>query len=313
MTTLHLGVDVGGTNLRFGVFADVECVASYRTEMNLRERCAQAGTAEAAQKLVLEALAGGYHRLREQCPEIASVGVAFPGFVTAEGVLRQSPNIPHLEKFALESALADTLQLPVLLENDANAAAFGEFWALRQQSHAAQSLIYVGLGTGVGGGWIQSGRPWRGEGGAAMEIGHLTVVPGGRRCGCGNQGCLEQYASAQGLISSYLEYTGMNADPKIIAQLAQDGVPGAQRAFQTLAEHLGQALAHVVKVLDCRQIRIGGGLSGAWTCFGAALETSLRDSMIPALRDTVEIAPGNAGDEAGMRGAALLAREVLFD
>ena len=70
MNALHLGVDVGGTNLRFGVFADVECVASYRTEMNLRERCAQAGTAEAAQKLVLEALAAGYHRLREQCQKL---------------------------------------------------------------------------------------------------------------------------------------------------------------------------------------------------------------------------------------------------
>ncbi|MEY2342325.1 ROK family protein [Acidithiobacillus sp. IBUN Pt1247-S3] len=311
MSSLYLGVDVGGTNLRFGVFDAAQCIASYRTAMNLRERCAQAGEAAAAQQLVLEALAGGYHRLRQQCPQIDGIGVAFPGFVTADGVLRQSPNIPHLEDFALESALTEALQVPVVLENDANAAAFGEFWSLRQERPDATSLIYVGLGTGVGGGWIQGGRPWRGEDGAAMEIGHLTVVPGGRRCGCGNQGCLEQYASAQGLISSYLETTGMNADPKIIAQLAQDENPAALRAFQTLAEHLGQALAHVIKVLDCRQIRVGGGLSAAWDCFGEELRTQLRSNMIPALQDTVEIAAGNGDDEAGVRGAALLAREVL--
>ena len=313
MSSLYLGVDVGGTNLRFAVFEAAQCVASYRTEMNLRERCAQAGERSAAQQLVLEALASGYHRLRQQCPQIAGVGVAFPGFVTADGVLRQSPNIPYLENFALESALATALQVPVVLENDANAAAFGEFWSLRQDRPDAESLIYVGLGTGVGGGWIQSGRPWRGEDGAAMEIGHLIVVPGGRRCGCGNQGCLEQYASAQGLISSYLEYTGMNADPKIIAQLAEDQNPAALRAFQTLAKHLGQALAHVVKVLDCRQIRVGGGLGAAWNCFGEDLRTQLRSQMIPALQDTVEIAAGNGDDEAGVRGAALLAREVLPD
>ncbi|XTI72750.1 ROK family protein [Acidithiobacillus sp. AC3] len=311
MSALYLGIDVGGTNVRFGVFDGAQCVASYRTEMNLRERCAQAGEVGPAQQLVLEALASGYHRLREQCPQIDGVGVAFPGFVTADGLLRQSPNIPHLESFALEARLSEQLQVPVLLENDANAAAFGEFWALRQDHPEMQSLIYVGLGTGVGGGWIQSGRPWRGEDGAAMEIGHLIVVPGGRRCGCGNQGCLEQYASAQGLVSSYLEYTGMAADPKIIAQLAQDQNPGALRAFQTLAEHLGQALAHVVKVLDSRQIRVGGGLSAAWDCFGEELRQQLRRNMIPALQDTVEIAAGNGDDQAGMRGAALLAREVL--
>jgi len=311
LTKAFLGIDVGGTNLRFGVFDEDRLLASYQIEWNLHQRCAEASSEQAPQ-LVVEALASGYHRLREQCPEIQGVGVAFPGFINGQGVLLQSPNLPQLLHFPLEQALQETLQVPVLLENDANAAAFGTYISEKAHDPHLQDLIYAGLGTGVGGGWIHQGRPWRGENGAAMEIGHLIVVPGGRRCGCGNQGCLEQYASAQGLVSSYLEISGMAADPRIIAQLARDGNPQAQQAFGILAEHLGQALAHLTKVLDCREIRVGGGLSQAWDCFGDTLQQKLQKYMIPALSDTVQLMPGNGDDQAGIWGAASLARALLF-
>jgi Transcriptional regulator/sugar kinase len=231
--------------------------------------------------------------------------------VNAKGVLLQSPNIPQLINFDLQSAVQNACQLPVLIENDANAAGYGEFWEEKQENPELRDLLYVGLGTGVGGGWVHDDRPWRGEHGTAMEIGHLIVVPGGRRCGCGNQGCLEQYASARGIQSSYVELTGTAPDTAVIAQMACDGRPEASQTFQMAGDYLGQALASILKVADVRVIRVGGGVSAAWDCFAPALMQRLDADLIPALRGEVEVKRGNHDDLAGMRGVALLADQEL--
>ena len=306
---LCIGVDVGGTNLRFGVFRGAECLRCVRREVDLRQRCAAASDAEAAREIVLTALGEGIHELLPDFPEVARVGLAFPGFVDHDGVLLKSPNIPQLENFALQRELGERLGLRVVAENDANAAAYGEFWEERQAHPELQDLLFVGLGTGVGGGWVHHCRPWRGAHGAAMEIGHLIVVPGGRRCGCGNQGCLEQYASARGVQASYVEATGTAPEPAVIAQMARDGHAEARAAFALAGQCLGQALAHVLKVADIGLLRVGGGLSAAWDCFAEDFLARLDQDLIPALRGSVEVKRGNNDDLAGMRGAALLAND----
>ena len=308
---LTIGVDVGGTNLRFGVFRGNDCLDSIRHEVDLHAKCAAAADSESAAQLFTDLLEAGIAQLRHQHPEIVRVGVAVPGFVNAKGVLLQSPNIPQLINFDLQSAVQNACQLPVLIENDANAAGYGEFWEEKQENPELRDLLYVGLGTGVGGGWVHDDRPWRGEHGTAMEIGHLIVVPGGRRCGCGNQGCLEQYASARGIQSSYVELTGTAPDTAVIAQMACDGRPEASQTFQMAGDYLGQALASILKVADVRVIRVGGGVSAAWDCFAPALMQRLDADLIPALRGEVEVKRGNDDDLAGMRGVALLADQEL--
>lgn len=308
---LTIGVDVGGTNLRFGVFRGNDCLDSIRHEVDLHAKCAAAADSESAAQLFTDLLEAGIAQLRHQYPEIVRVGVAVPGFVNAKGVLLQSPNIPQLINFDLQSAVQNACQLPVLIENDANAAGYGEFWEEKQENPELRDLLYVGLGTGVGGGWVHDDRPWRGEHGTAMEIGHLIVVPGGRRCGCGNQGCLEQYASARGIQSSYVELTGTAPDTAVIAQMACDGRPEASQTFQMAGDYLGQALASILKVADVRVIRVGGGVSAAWDCFAPALMQRLDADLIPALRGEVEVKRGNDDDLAGMRGVALLADQEL--
>ncbi len=308
---LTIGVDVGGTNLRFGVFRGNDCLDSIRHEVDLHAKCAAAADSESAAQLFTDLLEAGIAQLRHQYPEIVRVGVAVPGFVNAKGVLLQSPNIPQLINFDLQSAVQNACQLPVLIENDANAAGYGEFWEEKQENPELRDLLYVGLGTGVGGGWVHDDRPWRGEHGTAMEIGHIIVVPGGRRCGCGNQGCLEQYASARGIQSSYVELTGTAPDTAVIAQMACDGRPEASQTFQMAGDYLGQALASILKVADVRVIRVGGGVSAAWDCFAPALMQRLDADLIPALRGEVEVKRGNDDDLAGMRGVALLADQEL--
>jgi len=304
---LTLGMDVGGTNLRLGVFRGRDCVDTLRVEAHLRERCLRAESSAAAESAVLDILTAAIAQIRQRHPQLRGVGIAFPGFIQGDGTLLQSPNLPGLHHLALGAALQERCSLPVLVENDANAAAFGEFVQERGRQPGLEHLLYVGLGTGVGGGFILHGLPWRGAHGAAMEVGHLIVVPGGRRCGCGNQGCLEQYASATGVRLSYTERTGHAPALPVIAQLAREGNADAQAAFALAGNTLGQALAHLLKVLDVSVLRLGGGMSAAWDCFAPVLQERLEADLIPVLRGTVDLQRGNGDDRAGMRGAALLA------
>ncbi len=304
---LILGMDVGGTNPRLGVFRGGGCVATLRVEAHLRERCLHAENSAAAELAVVDILTAAIVQTRRQHPELRGVGIAFPGFIQGDGTLLQSPNLPGLHHLALGTALQERCGLPVLVENDANAAAFGEFVHERSRHPDLEHLLYVGLGTGVGGGFILHGQPWRGAHGAAMEVGHLIVVPGGRRCGCGNQGCLEQYASATGVKLSYTERTGHAPALPVIARLAREGNADAQAAFALAGNTLGQALAHLLKVLDVSVLRLGGGMSAAWDCFAPVLQERLEADLIPVLRGSVDLQRGNDDDQAGMRGAALLA------
>lgn len=304
---LILGMDVGGTNLRLGVFHGGDCVDTLRVEAHLRERCLRAESSAAAESAVLDILTAAIAKIRQRHPQLRGVGIAFPGFIQGDGTLLQSPNLPGLHHLALGAALQERCGLPVLVENDANAAAFGEFVRERGRQPGLEHLLYVGLGTGVGGGFILHGLPWRGAHGAAMEVGHLIVVPGGRRCGCGNQGCLEQYASATGVRLSYTERTGHAPALPVIAQLAREGNADARAAFALAGNTLGQALAHLLKVLDVSVLRLGGGMSAAWDCFAPVLQERLEADLIPVLRGTVDLQRGNGDDQAGMRGAALLA------
>ena len=301
---LALGIDVGGTNIRFGVFEGYQLIDSIRIEANLSQVC-KGSSAESAALAVVHVLSDEIGIVIEQYPDIQSVGIGFPGFIHPHSKkIIQSPNLPGLSHFDLQGQLATVLDLPVTIENDANAAAYGEYCLAGKPEGG---LIYLGLGTGVGGGLIVDGKLYTGQHGFAMEIGHIIIEPGGRQCGCGNKGCMEQYASASGVAKSYFNASQQQLTAHQIAELADGGDKAAIEAYTLAANALAQALASIAKVLDIKNVVIGGGMTAAWPLMQQAFNTRLDADLVPALRGGVQVKISTAEDTAGMLGAAMLA------
>lgn len=300
----RIGVDVGGTNLRVGVVRGQEVLWESRYQADFSGICGSNPPDRALAEIV-DALAESIGNGCRAHANVEAVGIGFPGFIDpVSGVVSLSPNLPGLSNVDIAGPLAQRLNLPVRLENDALAAAYGEYLLADSGS---QSLVYLGLGTGVGGGLILDGKAYPGEHGVSMEVGHLIVEPGGRLCGCGNHGCLERYASASGVEISYRELAGVTMDAEGVAARAQAGDTHAAESFRIAGKTLAVALAHIAKVVDVGTVVIGGGMAAGWSLLQAAFEDSLNADLIPALRGRVRVELARAGDQAGMLGAAALA------
>ena len=300
---LAIGIDVGGTNIRFGLFEDKNLVVETRLEANIGQVC-RALTFETAPAEVIRILSTEIHALQKKYPAIQAVGVGFPGFIApVSKKIMQSPNLPHLKDFDLCEQLSQSINLPVALENDANAAAYGEY-CLADKPEGG--LIYLGLGTGVGGGLIVGGKPFVGFHGCAMEVGHIIIESNGRQCGCGNKGCMEQYASASGVAISYFNATQKQFTAYQIAELAKNKDEAAIEAYELAANTLAQALASILKVVDAQTVVIGGGMTGGWPLMQKTFTQRFEADLIPVLRGKITVKISNANDTAGMLGAAML-------
>jgi len=314
---LMIGIDVGGTNLRLGV---VECgeapckppqlLDEMRFQADFSGFCKSHRQApEQAWREILATIAAAVEAVRAKYPAVAAVGIGFPGFIDPHTQkISLSPNLPGLCNVDLSGDLSALIALPVITENDALAAAYGEF---AMAAEPAGNLIYLGLGTGVGGGLILNRQPFPGQHGVAMEIGHVIIEPGGRLCGCGNRGCMEQYASASGVTITYEEATGGKYSAAEIGARAQSGDAHALAAYTRAGESLAQALAHILKVIDVTNVVIGGGMSAGWQFMRQAFEQRLDQDLIPVLRGKVDVHISNLGDHAGIIGAALLAQQKI--
>ena len=307
MTKL-IGIDVGGTNLRLGVVQYYEGTSTLIEEMRFQadfsDYC-KSHLADVAWQKILTTLVSAINNVREKHPDILAIGIGFPGFIDPiTQTISQSPNLPGLRDVDLSKDLLQLIELPVVTENDALAAAYGEYMSLRNKM---QNMVYIGLGTGVGGGLILNGQPFQGQHGVAMEVGHIITQPQGRLCGCGNQGCMEQYASATGVANSYFESCGQLLESADIAKLAAQGDLHAIAAYALAGTSLAQALAQILKVIDVSDILIGGGMSAAWPLMQAPFAKQLEQDLIPALRGKANIHLASLDDQAGMIGAALLA------
>jgi len=310
--TVLVGLDIGGTNLRLGVIEHqagrAKLVDEMRFQADFSSLCKN-HPPEIAWQEILSTIAKSIHSAQHKYPSIAAVGIGFPGFIDPSTQnISQSPNLPGLKNVALSADLMRVLNLPVIVENDALAAAYGEYI---MQVPRQQDLLYLGLGTGVGGGLIANGRPFPGQHGVAMEVGHIIFEPNGRVCGCGNHGCMEQYASASGVSISYFNATSEHCQALEIAIRAQDGDPQAIEAYTLAGTALAATLAHILKVVDVNNIIIGGGMSGGWALMKEAFELRLEQDLIPALRGKTQLSISHVGDHAGMIGAAILAEQQL--
>ena len=309
--SLLIGIDVGGTNLRLGVVKSSIGTLQLLEEMRFRADFSQmckAYSPEIAWQNILTITAEAIQQVRQQYADISAVGIGFPGFIDPHTQkIAQSPNLPGLKDVDLSADLSQLIQLPVVVENDALAAAYGEY----ANQHVAQAgnLIYLGLGTGVGGGLILNGQAFQGDHGVAMEVGHIIVQANGRQCGCGNLGCMEQYASASGVANTFAELTSQHLNANEIATLADQGNLAALDAYALAGKSLAQALAHTLKVIDVKNIVIGGGMSAAWLLMQATFQQQLMQDLIPVLRNKLTVTISSMGDQAGMIGAAMLAQQ----
>ena len=309
-----LALDVGGTHLRGAV---VDRAGSILTQVKIKSELSKTDfdTPQQAEYHVLRVLSECLQNLKEKHPESRAAGIGFPGFFRGgTGIVEASPNIPQLHEFDLAGALSGQLGISVSAQNDALLAALGEFRF--GVGKGLSQLIHVTLGTGVGGGAILSNAPYSGDGGMAMEIGHLRVEPqdskSARMCGCGNRGCLETYASATAVAARFMEASGHQVnDARQVYELATGGDATARRILEESGDYLGRALAEAVKLLDIRNISISGGLASAWDILHPAMASSLEHELIPPLRGRVRIHRSTLGDNAGLLGAATLAMKAL--
>lgn len=308
MMAIAIGIDIGGTNVRIGVFDALTLLEETRFQADFSAICQQNAPPIAWQK-ILNCLVESINSVLSRFPETQAIGIGFPGFIDPKTAnIAQSPNLPGLENVNLSKDLSALLGKTVVVENDANAAAYGEFCLLNKASKKSDGLIYLGLGTGVGGGLVMDDKPLVGQHGCAMEAGHIIVEQGGRLCGCGNHGCLEQYASASGVAKTYFTATGQHFTAAQIAALAEQGDANALQAYDLAAQKLAQALASMLKVVDVSQVVIGGGMAAAWHLMQISFFARLNQDLIPVLRGKVYVNISSAGDVAGMLGAARLAK-----
>jgi glucokinase len=231
-------------------------------------------------------------KYRSSAP-LMGIGIGVPGIIDMEtGLLRESPNLPGWADYPVRAEIERRLKTIVILENDANVAALGEKWlgAAKDSSDVAM----LTLGTGVGGGLVIGGAIWHGANGMAGEFGHTTVEPEGHPCGCGNRGCLEQYASATAVVRMARETIAGNSasalaraahsDPefsaKSIYNLAIQGDEDARRIFRYVGRCLGIVLSTLVNSLNLPIYVIGGGVSSAWEAFSPSIFEELRQRSI---------------------------------
>ena len=310
---LTIGIDIGGTKVAAGAVDEQGgIVASARRDTPSHD------------PTKIEEIIADVVRELQATHDVEAVGIGAAGFVDASrSTVIFAPNLAWRDE-PLRKAIEARCELPVVVENDANAAAWAEarFGAGRGQKY----LVMLTLGTGLGGGLVIDGQLYRGRLGVAAELGHITVEPGGRRCGCGGRGCWERYASGRALVREAQEIASLSpaiasrlldlagGRPEAITGLAvteaaQDGDEGALEAFRVVGTWLGHGMAAMAAVLDPGMFVLGGGVSAAGELLREPAMRTLRERITArAYRDVPTVRIAELGPEAGIVGAADLAR-----
>jgi glucokinase len=257
---------------------------------------------------MLAAMTGVVESLRGKCgtDSLAGIGIGVPGFILLkEGIITNSNNLACLENFPIRDEIERRLKTRVVLENDANAAALGEKWM--GAGREVDDLVLLTLGTGIGGGIISGGRVLHGFLGMAGELGHITVVPNGNPCGCGNQGCVEKHASATAITAmARMLHIGDDLTPKEVYERALAGDDRAKRVFKLMGEFLGIALATLVNTFNFPLYLLSGGILPAWDFFAPSMLEEMRRRSFTFRTTKTRVEKATLGNEAGLYGAAYL-------
>ncbi len=314
-----LGIDLGGTNIKSGVVDDRGRVLSKVSLETLAGRGPEEGLRNLAEAGRRAVVASGL-----SWENIAAVGLGSPGTMDLEnGTLIDPYNLPGWTNLPIRKRLEELLDRPTVLQNDANAAAYGEFWA--GAGREVQSLVLFTLGTGIGCGIVDQGRIIEGRHGHGAECGHMIVqMENGRICSCGSQGHLEAYASATALVKRAVEALE-GAEPSVLREVHSEGKLSS-RAISDAA-HAGDALARKLMRDTARYLAVGavilmhtidpdivlfsGGMIAAGESFLDDIRTDVRALAFPTLAERTRIAFAELGTDAGFIGAAGCARRAL--
>ncbi|MDQ1743625.1 MAG: glucokinase [Pseudonocardiales bacterium] len=310
---LAIGVDIGGTKIAAGVVDDQGRVldSTRRPTPGVDVARTEAVIAEAVNEL----------SARHQ---VSAVGIGAAGWIANDrATVLFSPHLAWRDE-PLRDALAEAIGVPVLVENDANAAAWAEY--RYGAARGARVAVMVTLGTGIGGGLVVDGALYRGAYGVGCEYGHMSVVPDGRRCACGNRGCWEMYASGRALARDARELADVSPvgahrlmslaggdlnrlTGPLVTEAARDGDPAAVEIYTAMGRWLGRGLANLAAVLDPTVFVIGGGVSEAGDLLLAPARQAFGESLTGrGFRPAADILLAELGPEAGLVGAADLAR-----
>lgn len=293
-----LGIDIGGTTSKLGLVQDGNVVA--------RARIATAGHAD--DHAFADALAEAAKQLIQgQDEALIGIGIGAPNANQLTGIIEMAPNLPWKHDVPLARMMSDRLGIPATLGNDANAAALGE-WRYGA-GRGIDDLLVVTLGTGVGSGFIVNGSLVLGSAGNAGELGHMTLIPGGRACTCGRKGCLEAYVSIRGMLATYAEEGGTAnpIDVKTIADLAHAGDISAIACFQRTTEWLSIGLANAVCATGPKRIVLFGGIARNGDLLMAPLRERFHANLLNIYQGRVDLTVSALpDDDAALLGAAAL-------
>lgn len=300
MSAYSIGVDLGGTNLRAAAIDETGQILAKISE------AANFGAGP-------EQVAGEIARVIDQVRRtigmegLRGVGIGIPGYIDiSAGVVVGSANLPGFQGFPVRDRIQQHLGTPILLENDANAAALGEMWMGAGRN--VKDLILLTLGTGIGGGIVIDGKVMHGFRGMAGEFGHMTVFPDGNPCGCGNCGCLEKHASATAIASmGQMMHFGREIKTATdVYALALEGNVRAKRVFESMGRALGIALANLINIFNFPLYLVSGGPLPAWDLFSPAMFEEIQKRSFTFLPTGTRVERALLGADAGLFGAAYL-------
>lgn len=294
-TGMTIAVDVGGTGIKGGI---VDPTGTILLEREIRTPSGKEGAS------ILDALIEFIEAFISQAEgSISAIGVCSAGRIDpATGSVIAAANLPGWAGSPVADHLKKAFKLPVVVENDVNAAAVGEAWigaAMR-----VPTFSFIALGTGIGGAIMHQGSLLHGVDGGAGEVGHLILRPGGHPCGCGQHGCLEQYASGTALNREARMIDG-GWTSRILFEQALQGEERAERVVGAFADDLAIGLINVYQLTGTKLIVLGGGLIDNTSAWWDTLENSIRQHT----SKPIELVPARLGNKAGIIGAAILAMQ----
>ena len=311
---MYIGIDLGGTNI---------AAALVDGGGRITKRAGLPTNAKGGASVITAGLMHVCEELTEGMAEAPlSIGIGVPGIVNDDtGEVIFTPNLP-LGGINITREIQEKYGRRIRLGNDANCAALGEVVA--GGARGAQNVVFITLGTGVGGGIVLNGSLHTGFNGAAGELGHMVIVAGGRSCGCGRKGCWETYASASGLIRTAIEHMGTHDDSllwercggvaekitgKAIFDAFRAGDETARLTVDLYIKHLAAGIISIINILQPEMFCVGGGISHAWDCLESPLQAAVNAEVITrfsASTPQTKIVRAQLGNDAGIIGAAAL-------
>ena len=306
-----IGIDLGGTNLRTGLVdrnGKIHHRLSIKTENN-----ADPQTISNQIFYLIDEIINVGAGLKPAPPNIIGVGLGSPGLVDKKGeTILFSPNLPLWRNIPIKRMVSERFSVPCVLENDANAAAWGEKWV--GAGKEADSLVMLTLGTGIGGGIIINNKLWRGVNNVAAEIGHMVIQMDGPKCSCGNYGCIEAYASATSMVRRFKESLksgvpsslkdAVDVTAKMINDAAFQGDKASLDIIKETGHYLGVALVNIMHVLNPEVIVLTGGMIGSGDLLMNPIKQVIKEKAFEASAKETKIVFSQLGNDAGIIGAA---------